>query len=508
MCTTDISAPHGSVREAGVTTRARTKRAKGQSNMAAPIQMSEQQLQALASVQASMKAMLQMQTQEGAAAIDRPRGSFATCTSRFDGKPTSDVATFINAITIYKECANISDESALRGLPMLLEGIAATWWQGVKATVEDWPEAIENLRHTYGIRKPNFRIYRDIFAREQSANETTDVFVCEKRALLSQLTTKLAEEVELDMVYGLLNHKIRERVPRGKIATFKELLDEARTAEETLREISGGKSQTASQSEQPRCKICRNRGHVETECRRRLRRVEDTAPKPSTSSENRPKTTSSLACYGCGRQGYIRSNCPDCRSRGRQQTETSSADMDLDFHCVSTKPKLNTAPQPHVLIKVNGLCGSACLDTGARQSIAGYDLFRQLCARGVIFARESVRVTLADGRPQDCIVRLAEVPVTLCGRYIPTVLVAFEDEPQSRTLLGCDFTEGARMILNLGRGYWSFEDAHERYDFWPEPGRSNDVPVTTVDLELRPDEGVSLSLVSKDGGSMTCWSRG
>lgn len=30
-------------------------------------------------------------------------------------------------------------------------------------------------------------------------------------------------------------------------------------------------------------------------------------------------------------------------------------------------------------------------------------------------------------------------------------------------------------------------------DFWPEPGRSNDVPVTTVDLKLRPDKGLSLT---------------
>lgn len=93
--------------------------------------------------------------------------------------------------------------------------------------------------------------------------------------------------------------------------------------------------------------------------------------------------------------------------------------------------------------------------------------------------------------------------MTLLGRLIPTVFIAFEDEPQSRTLLGCDFIETARIILNVGRGCWSFEDSGESYNFWPEPGRRSDVPVTTMDLELRADEGVSLSAGERKQFNMT-----
>ncbi|XP_033213984.1 activity-regulated cytoskeleton associated protein 1-like [Belonocnema kinseyi] len=63
------------------------------------------------------------------------QGNFSKCVSRFDGSKDTDVNAFIDAIQIYKECTNISDENALKGIPMLLNGFAATGWKGVKSSV-------------------------------------------------------------------------------------------------------------------------------------------------------------------------------------------------------------------------------------------------------------------------------------------------------------------------------------------------------------------------------------
>ncbi|KAK5645171.1 hypothetical protein RI129_006471 [Pyrocoelia pectoralis] len=57
----------------------------------------------------------------------REGGNFARCTARFAGKKDQDVNAFIATIEIYKECAQISDTIALKGLPLLLEDLAATW---------------------------------------------------------------------------------------------------------------------------------------------------------------------------------------------------------------------------------------------------------------------------------------------------------------------------------------------------------------------------------------------
>ncbi|XP_013169615.1 PREDICTED: uncharacterized protein LOC106119246, partial [Papilio xuthus] len=139
-------------------------------------------------------------------------GNFAKCSTRFDGHKTRDVLAFIDAVEVYKSCVNMSDDVALRGLPMLLTGIAATWWQGVKDSTPTWQDALESLKQTFGPRLPAHRIFRIIFEREQRINETTDLFVCHIRALFAQLPQRsLTEEVQLDMTYGLLNKRIREK---------------------------------------------------------------------------------------------------------------------------------------------------------------------------------------------------------------------------------------------------------------------------------------------------------
>ncbi|KAG8240407.1 hypothetical protein J437_LFUL002551 [Ladona fulva] len=58
-------------------------------------------------------------------------GNFAKCTARFCGSAADDLDEFLEAVLTYKDCTQVSDENALRGLSMLLEGTAATWWQGV-----------------------------------------------------------------------------------------------------------------------------------------------------------------------------------------------------------------------------------------------------------------------------------------------------------------------------------------------------------------------------------------
>ncbi|KAF9413726.1 hypothetical protein HW555_008172 [Spodoptera exigua] len=54
-------------------------------------------------------------------------GNMSKCTARFDGQNRDPeiVESFIDSIEMYKECALVNDDLALRGLPMLLHGEAA-----------------------------------------------------------------------------------------------------------------------------------------------------------------------------------------------------------------------------------------------------------------------------------------------------------------------------------------------------------------------------------------------
>lgn len=88
-------------------------------------------------------------------------------------------------ISIYKDCAQVSNNNALKGLSMLLDGFAAQLYQGVKTTVSSWLEVIDLLRITFGLIKAPYRVYRELFAREQDSRTPTDIYVCKARANLS-----------------------------------------------------------------------------------------------------------------------------------------------------------------------------------------------------------------------------------------------------------------------------------------------------------------------------------
>ncbi|CAH2071150.1 unnamed protein product, partial [Iphiclides podalirius] len=161
-------------------------------------------------------------------------GNFAACKARYSGAPDESLDGFIDAVEAYKECANVSETNALRGLSMLLTHEAATWWQGVKSTMNKWDHALTSLRGAFGDSRPPHRIYKELFANPQQASEKTELFISKTRALLSRLPKDdLTTKVQMDMVYGLLHSKIRERLRREEIDTFDKLLRKSREIEES-----------------------------------------------------------------------------------------------------------------------------------------------------------------------------------------------------------------------------------------------------------------------------------
>ncbi|GBP63067.1 Dynein heavy chain 3, axonemal [Eumeta japonica] len=179
-------------------------------------------------------------------------GSFAKCTARFDGSASDPdvLETFLDAIEVYKECLNINDEHALRGLPILLTGNAAVWWRGIKSTVSTWPDAVYKLRSMYGVPRPAHKIFRDIFSMEQGSVRA-DIFITRVRALFAKLPYELSEITKIDIVYGLLDRRIRKRVPRELIHSLDVLVNKSRLVEESLAEAVTTKAGAADRVSAP-----------------------------------------------------------------------------------------------------------------------------------------------------------------------------------------------------------------------------------------------------------------
>lgn len=453
-------------------------------NMA--IAMTPEQLQALIE---GIKGALTPQVVQPVAATSSENlqplpGNFAKCHSRFSGAKSEDIDAFIDAITVYKNCINVSDENALKGLPMLLDGLAATWWQGVKTTITDWEEALKSLRRAFGKSKPAHKIFRELFSKPQEEKEPTDIFVSSARALLSRLpeVPKLHETHQLDMIYGLLSSRIRHRVSRDEITSFDELIQRARSIEENFSEANAevtskpahNKTTTPQTKLRPRCDFCRNFGHLQDECRKfvRTKQASSSSTARGGSAEVGDEYTANsdnekqVKCFGCGNPGFIRSRCPKC-SKTQKRSGTTEPNSSLSASLVellfmdsqlTSKPDLS---RPMLKIQVLGLTGLAHLDTGARYNIAGNRLIQQVFYQNHPYTGTSYNMILADGVKREVNAIKFTTTVTLQGRSFETQFIGVPAHIHSKTLLGIEFITSAGLALDFSRNCWSFRDSPE-----------------------------------------------
>ncbi|CAB3240087.1 unnamed protein product [Arctia plantaginis] len=341
-------------------------------------------------------------------------GNLVKCTSRFDGSSEypEAVEAFIDAVEMFMNCASVSDEMALRGLPMLLNGQAAVWWRGIRHEVTSWSEAVKRLRSMYGIPRPPYKLYRDVFAAEQGL-ERADVFIVRVRSLLAKLPYQLPEEARLDMIYEeslsenstspsssclptkaplALSESAQQHVAPGSSSTPSPS-PPVRTAR-APRANSPRSDQCVSKSDNSDkklfCVYCKGRGHVRDSC--------DKLSKRSLS------TNSGTVCYNCGEKGHVRVNCPkgkqgsagDSNTNVKIENVFSSVYIDSKKSCSDFVNDNNKQGRPIVRVCVGGYQGTALLDTAARRSIASYSLYSLLKRIGSDFRAETMSLKLAD----------------------------------------------------------------------------------------------------------------
>jgi hypothetical protein len=334
------------------------------------------------------------------------------------------------------------------------------------------------VRDAFVPRVPNYRLFQDIFETPQSATISTDQYVTMQRDRLARMSRKLDEEWQLDIVYGLLRKAIRDRVPRDAIANFAELLEKARLVEQSERESrntvqeaaapekGGGKSQG---NRLIKCEYCRNFGPKEHECRKKQRDVAKGQTASTTRSAPRPAKTAAekkqIHCYGCHRPGVYRDNCPTCSG---PNSGVSNEICALTVH--SVVPRLS----PTVLVFIADLQESAIVDTAACNSVASADLYKHLLATGHPTQKVVVAVTFADGNAKTLYVQAI---VKLADHEIRTTFVVLFESDSTRTLLGADFIEDSKLVLDLSSRKYGFNYAPGSwYPFLPSttPGPGMD----------------------------------
>ncbi|CAK1598774.1 unnamed protein product [Parnassius mnemosyne] len=262
------------------------------------------------------------------------------------------------------------------------------------------------LKHTYGSRLPPHKIYRELFNKEQG-DESTDVFVCKATTLLAQLPPgTLAENpVQLDMVYGLLHRKIREKVVRVSVMTFSELLEKARAVEDLFEER-------------------RMRPHM----RQQISSNRSLAVSSSTSNNNQARINASVATSYSGNNKF-RPHCAYCKKYGH------------DKETCHKRPQVKMGQQKKDISNN---------ETGAKGTSVV-----------VWLINSELEIKLADGSVCNRNVEIATVNVDICGIVVSTTFVLLPGIKD--TLLGMNFIKDSGMVIDLKLNRFSLRDVTGTY---------------------------------------------
>ncbi|GFT66297.1 retrovirus-related Pol polyprotein from transposon 17.6 [Nephila pilipes] len=196
--------------------------------------------------------------------------------------------------------------------------------------------------------------------------------------------------------------------------------------------------------------------------------------------EDRPP----VKCYGCGTSGFTRAKCPNCTAEPK--TESSRFEFLEASSCFVTTASVST-----VYLRINGIFGKACADTGSSHSIAGETLYTLLKDEGAMFRNGTMCISLADGQRSTEDVLITTVTLEIEGRKFDQELIALPNAKRNRTLLGIDFLKKSGIMLDLRNQLWFFADMPQKQFAFGE--HANDQhPVDNLDVKSVKKTGINM----------------
>ncbi|GFV90324.1 hypothetical protein TNCV_4380391 [Trichonephila clavipes] len=199
----------------------------------------------------------------------------------------------------------------------------------------------------------------------------------------------------------------------------------------------------------------------------------------------------SLRCYGCGKQGVIKSRCPTCNLNASQRTDVATNHINA-YTAQTRSPRLTL-----IDITFCGIKGRVCADTGSSHSIAVERRFQIFKNKGLLLQENTLAMSLADDQQTTGEALTTQVMVEIEGRSVLTKFIILPKAKGNRTLLGTDFLSFAGLVLDVKNTCWYFWDnPTHKYPFGEELDTPSIVEkMSSNTCQLREGEGESLTSV-------------
>ncbi|GFX53074.1 hypothetical protein TNCV_1655331 [Trichonephila clavipes] len=207
-----------------------------------------------------------------------------------------------------------------------------------------------------------------------------------------------------------------------------------------------------------------------------------------------PNERSPLRCYGCGKQGVIKSRCTTCNLNASQRTDVATNHINA-YTAQTRSPRLTL-----VDITFCGIKGRVCADTGSSHSITGERMFQIFKDKGLLFQETTLAMSLADGQQTTGEALTIQEMVDIEGRSVLTKFIILPKAKGNITLLGTDFLTSAGLLLDVKNTCWYFwYNPTHKYLFGEELDTPSMVEkMSSNTCQLRAGEGESLTSAQKE----------
>ncbi|XP_023718752.1 uncharacterized protein LOC111870582 [Cryptotermes secundus] len=150
--------------------------------------------------------------------------------------PDDSVHTFFERLGELKLAYDVSDESMVRAVPVLLKGQAVLWFRNNQSTWDTWEDFLINFKDRYLPAEIDDVLTEEIRVRTQGADESVADYVTAIRTLMRRLTKAPTPAEQLRLLMKNLRPEVRLYIRDCDVNSFAELLAMGKQYEQYKRE--------------------------------------------------------------------------------------------------------------------------------------------------------------------------------------------------------------------------------------------------------------------------------
>lgn len=237
---------------------------------------------------------------------------------KFSGQPSESFNAFLEEVEEHCQSRNVDKVQLFASARDLFTGDALRMYNWFKKHVSDWNGLVRLMKEEYVPSAE--KLWQQILTRTQGGTESIGLYVAVMTGLFDRMPTPVAESLRMQVLRRNILPFFQERLALTEISTPLELIELCRRIEETRESVDRFKPPNLSslslepdlayagssrrsrpslaevQVQEPVCWRCRTPGHVVKDC---------------------PTKKNDFRCFGCGREGFVKSNCPSCNKNTR-----------------------------------------------------------------------------------------------------------------------------------------------------------------------------------------------